>query len=424
MKKLVLHSISYSDEGKKINYKYAVDSAIQKYFVKNQSFYSKYQIDVSKAPYSIAVIPFLANIMPIAWFVGFDVYVEEVDQTFLESLESLKSEFNKYHPKKNLQGTLIFENAIKNKIKGDRSCLLFSGGLDSFESYTRNYNLNPLLISIHGADVAIDDTKRWNDFVRFNNEESIVQQDNLYYIESNLRDFYTYQLELLVDIGWWGKVQHGMALLGAIAPFGFCEKITTILIGSSNTEEINFGWGSSPEIDEKMKWANSSVIHDGYHLRRTEKINNIVKYCLENHESINLRVCYSEKRDGYNCNVCAKCQRTIFGLILSGANPNDYGFETPINLYELIFSNFGSDSSMTEGLKYEWKCLQEKASSVDNFFVLENKELEKEKIDDFVVLDLNEIINKKSEEVKKKQIWRFIVRNKFPWLTKLYKKIK
>ncbi len=419
-----LHNITYTDDGKKIAYEYAVEQHIQKFFDNNQPYYVKYGVDVSQVPDSIAVIPFLSNIMPIAWFVGFDVHVPEVDKTFYESLTSLKEEFNTYHPDKKFKGSLQAEKLIENTIEGAEKCLLFSGGLDSFESYTRNYELNPYLISIHGADVEITDTKRWGDFVRYNQEEKIVNNDKLFYIESNLRDFYTYQVELLVDIGWWGKIQHGMALLGVIAPLGYHLGIHKIFIGSSNTEEIDFGWGSSPNIDEKMKWANSEVVHDGYHLRRTDKIDNIVSYSQQNDIQINLRVCYSEQRDGYNCNVCAKCQRTMFGFILSGANPNEYGFNVPDHLYELIFRNFESGSSMTEGLKYEWKCLQIKASEMTEFFVLNNKEIEQKEIEKFMTLDLDQLINQKSESRKTKQKLRFIIRNKFPWLRELYRKIR
>ena len=419
-----LHQIQYKEEGKKILYEYTIESSIQKYFNPEQPFYTKYGIDVSNVPDSIAVIPFLANVMPIAWFVGFDVYVPEVDETFFNSLTSLKEEFNKYYPDKNFKGSLKVGKLITNEIQGEEICLLFSGGLDSFESYTRNYELDPYLVSIHGADVAINDTKRWNDFVRYNDEEKIVNKSKLNYIETNLRDFYTYQVDLLVDIGWWGKIQHGMALIGVIAPLSSHFGINKIFIGSSNTEEIDFGWGSSPNIDEKMKWATSAVVHDGYHLRRTDKIDNIVSYSAKNNTKINLRVCYSEHRVGYNCNVCAKCQRTMFGLILSGANPNDFGFTVPNNLYELILSNFGPNSAMTEGLKYEWKCLQDKANSIIDFFVIQNKEIEEEKINEFASLKLEQIINQKSEKIKQQQKLRFIIRNKFPQLIKLYRKIR
>lgn len=424
MKHFKLQSITFEESGKKICYDYSISKSLSKYFNLNDSYYSKYDIDVSATPKSIAVIPLLSNIMPIAWFVGFDVFVDEVDENFYKALANLKEEFTKYHPNKTLGGALKASTLVKNTIKGGDSALLFSGGLDSFESYTRNYSLNPYLISIHGADIAIDDTKRWADFKRFNNEEKIVNKNRLQYIETNVRDFYTYHVELLVDIGWWGKIQHGMALLGVLAPLSYKLNFDTVLIGSSNTNEVDFGWGSSPNIDEKMKWANCSVIHDGYHFRRTQKIENVVSYINANNTSIKLRVCYSELRHGANCNKCAKCLRTILGTIMTNTNPINLGLEIPENFYHRILSIFNQNTTMSKGLEYEWWCLQEKAKENKPFFVIDNKESESALLHTFAQLDLKKIINKNEEKVNKLAIRKFIIRNKFSKLYAFYKKIR
>ena len=424
MEGFILNSINFEDSGEKICYDYTVAKSFSKYFNLDNPYYSKYQIDLSDIPISIAVIPLLSNVMPIAWFVGFDVYVNEVDEIFYNALISLKEEFTKYHPNKKLKGDLIVKSLIKNTISDSKSALLFSGGLDSFESYTRNYDLNPYLISIHGADIEIGDSMRWEDFKRFNKEEYIVPDNMLQYIETNVRDFYTYKIELLVDIGWWGKIQHGMSLLGVLAPLSYKLNFNNILIGSSNTNEVDFGWGSSPNIDEKMKWATCNVIHDGYHLRRTNKIENIVSYVKSNNTSIKLRVCYSELRHGANCNICAKCQRTIFGIILSNDDPKKFGLEIPQDFYERIFSYFSEDIIMSKGLEYEWWCLQEKAKESKPFFVINNKEEEANYLKKFADLDLKKIIRKDEEMINKKNIRKFILRNKFSKLYKLYTKLR
>lgn len=424
MNGFILNTINFEDDGKKISYNYSVTKPFSKYFALDNSYYSKYQIDISQTPNSIAVIPLLANVMPIAWFVGFDVYIDEVDETFYNTLINLKEEFTKYHPNKKLKGDLKVKSLIKNNIKENKSALLFSGGLDSFESYTRNYDLNPYLISIHGADIEITDIQRWEDFKRYNKEEYIVQDNMLQYIQTNVRDFYTYKIELLVDIGWWGKIQHGMALLGVLAPLSYKLNFNNILIGSSNTNEVDFGWGSSPNIDEKMKWANCNVIHDGYHLRRTEKIGNIVSYVKEHNTALKLRVCYSELRDQANCNKCAKCQRTILGIILSNENPSKFGFTIPSNFYELILSNFGKNSTMSKGLEYEWWCLQEKVKENKPFFIINNKESEIAFLEKFKGLDLKKIINKNQDKVTRSKKNKFILRNKFSGLYSIYKKIR
>lgn len=417
-----LNKILFEEDGKRISYRYDVDKTIKSYFNINNPYYVLYDQNVSKTPLSLAVIPLLSNIMPISWFVGFDVYIDEIDETFYNSLHILKEQFIKFHPDKNIQGTLHVNKVVKNTLKANNTSLLFSGGLDSFDSLTRHYHKKPYLISIHGADVEINDTVRWNEFKKFNSEEKILDLSRLFYVESNLREFYTYKVDLLVDhLGWWGAVQHGMALLGVLSPLSHQYGITDINIAASATNEITYSWGSSPYIDENMKWANTIVTHDGYQFKRTDKTDNVVNFVNNSEYNIKLRVCYADERTGYNCNTCHKCQRTALSLILAGANPNDYGFNLPLNFYDLIFKNFGEDCIMTKGIKYQWTCIQDKASETKDFFVLDDKEKEKEAIQRFINLDLDAIVNKNEASVKQKKKQKFLLRQKFPFLYKIYR---
>lgn len=421
---LSLHGLTYSENGTKITYQYTYDELLAKFFNKKEAYYVAYQEDIASVPESIAVIPFLANIMPIAWFVGFDVYVNELDETFYHSLQHLKAEFAIHFPQIKTDTKLHVHRIIKNTFSEDNHALLFSGGLDAFESLTRNIDKNPYLISIHGADIAINDTKRWNDFKRFNLEEEIINDERLCYVESNLRTFYTYEVDLLVGVGWWGKIQHGMALLSLIAPLSYLHQITTTMIASSNTGEVSFGWGSTSETDEKVRWANQKVIHDGFHLRRTEKIENIVAFAKKTGYKVKLRVCYSEWRTGYNCSRCTKCQRTMFGFMLEGENPNDYGFEVPNDFYALLLKNFDEKTMMTVGVKYEWQCLQDKAKTILQPFILNDRASETEKFNTFVQLNLDEIVNKNKDKLQKRREMKFVIINKFPKLFQFYLKLR
>jgi len=425
MKRLTLKKIVFTGNNNTIQYKYELTPDIKKYFNIKSPYYAKYDQDISKTPESIAVIPFLANIMPIAWFVGFDVYIDEVDATFFTSLEKLKNQFIKFHPDKGIKGTLHVKTKVDNFFDGENTSLLFSGGLDTYDSYSRVYKKDPFLISIHGADVAIDDTLRWNKFKAFNAEETLINHSKLFYIESNLRDFYSYHVDLLIDgLGWWGAVQHGMALLGVLAPLSFKHKITDINIAASATNEVSYSWGSSPLIDENMRWANCTVTHNGYEFRRTEKTQNVVDFVNDVKKDLKLRVCYADERIGYNCNVCHKCQRTILSLILCNANPEQYGFKVPTNFYSLLFKNFGEDCVMTKGIKYQWTCIQDKAKETQDFFVIKDKTVEKEEITKFMNLDLDAIVNKNRESVVKKKRNNFLLQKKFPTFYKIYKLIR
>ena len=242
--------------GTRVEYEYQYDLSIKKFFNKKENFFVEYDVDVSNVPNSILAIPLIANIAPIAWFVGFDICLEELDDTFYQALIVLREEFSNFFPKIKKDAKIQVGKRVENKIIGNESALLFSGGLDSFESLTRHIKPDPYLVSVWGADIEIKDKKKWNDFIQFNKEAEIVNKNKLCYVKSNLRTFYTYELDLLVNLSWWGKIQHGMALISLIAPLSHIYKITTIMIASSNTSEVNFGWGSTSETDEKVRWAN------------------------------------------------------------------------------------------------------------------------------------------------------------------------
>jgi hypothetical protein len=423
--KLVLNNIIYKNNGKTIFYDYDITSDISKYFNLKDPFYITYQQDISKTPESINVIPLLANIMPIAWFVGFDVYIDELDETFYNSLNELKDEFTKHFSQiKTDKQFLYVRNLVKNNIVGNETALLFSGGLDAFEALTRNIEKNPYLISVHGADIEIEDSNRWNDFLKYNDEEKIINKDRICYVESNVREFYTYDVDLLVNVGWWGKIQHGMSLVGLIAPISKMYNITTVLIASSNTGEVSFGWGSTQETDEKIRWANLNTIHDGFHLRRTQKIENIILFANKTGHKVKLRVCYSELRNGYNCNRCPKCQRTMFGFMLEGVNPNEFGFNVPKDFYDLLLKNFSKNTIMTDGIRYEWLCLQDKAKIITKPYIIENEMEELLRFNNFMNLDLNEMINKNHKNLMEKHKMKFILMKKFPNLFQMYLNIR
>ncbi|EZH75303.1 hypothetical protein ATO12_00575 [Aquimarina atlantica] len=425
MEKVKLHNISYSEEGKKIVYDYVADAQVQKFFVEDQSLYVSYQMDVSGIPDSIAVIPFLSNILPIAWFAGFIIEVDEVDEDFFHAQEIIKEEFAKRDSSYTLNGKLIAGKLVKNSIEGTQPAMLFSGGVDAYATYIRIYDKKPDLVTIHGADITIDDKTQWNDFTSFIESEALLNNNDKEFIETNLRDFYTYQVELLLkDIGWWGKVQHGLALVGSVAPISFIKKYNAIYIASSYTDHIDIDWGSTPEIDHKITWGGGiKVFHDGYELKRQDKVDSIAEFATKTNAKFKLRVCYSELRTEFNCSNCEKCFRTILGLILNGRNPNDYGFNVDEKVYDKFYTVLKIGSA-SKGVQYFWWELMEKAKKVDDFYVFNDKEEETIQINKIREGKIDDLLEQKINNPNKiKHRIKFIIRNKFPWLRRLYKKI-
>lgn len=425
METLKLNQITYSDNGKKINYEYDTTYRIQKFFSKENLLYSKYNIDVSETPNSISVIPFLANMLPISWFAGFDIEVNEVDEDFFYAMEKVKSEFQNQYPDYILKGNIKAKKFVKNSISGDRSAMLFSGGVDAYATYIRVFEQKPDLVTIHGADIEIQDKKQWKEFTDFVEGEALLQNNNKEYIETNVRDFYTFEVQLLLkDIGWWGKVQHGLSLIGALAPLSYLYNYKNIYIASSYTKEIDIAWGSTPEVDAKITWANMQVVHDGYDLKRQDKVDLIANSEDNVNSKFRLRVCYSENRIEFNCSNCEKCFRTILGLILNNKNPDDYGFKVNETIYQKFHKILGIGQG-SKGVQYFWWELMEKAKENKPFFIFKNAELEAKeirKIKDGIIDQLLEA--KIQHQNNTTQRLKFILRNKFPLLIKMYQKLR
>lgn len=420
---LRLDNIFFGEKGKKIIYDYSLSEQIRKYFDLNESLYVKYDLDVSNTPKSIAVIPFLVNVLPISWFAGFDIYIDELDQTFYNSASLLKKEFSKLYKDNIKPSRLVVKNVTTNRIEGSKSLMLFSGGIDAYATFIRNNSDRLDLVTVLGADIDIKDKKQWKDVVDYNNTADVLRDKKKYYIESNIRDFYTYHVDLLYSMMWWGKVQHGMSLVGLLAPLSYTLKMGKLYIASSYTEMVDIAWGSMPQIDEKTCWADIQVVHDGYELKRQDKVDLITEYFENNQIKTPLRVCYSEVDKKLNCARCEKCYRSIIGIILSGKDPKNYGFNLSTNIYSDIIKMF-EERHFGKGVQYFWWELMVKAQNNDNFFVLDNYEKEKKFFTKFSEGLVDELIMRNMSKGSIVKKMKFIIRNKFPNSYELYKRIR
>jgi hypothetical protein len=322
----------------KVEYDYEYHSALKKYFSKKSTFFVEYDTDVSDVPNSILAIPLLANVLPISWFVGFDLVIDELDISFAAAQEQIKKEFHRIYPElKNKPSCLIINKLVRNLICGENIAQFFSGGLDSYTTYFRHFDENPDLITLIGADIPLEDLNQQKRVLQMNEEERILKRNERLIIKTNLRDFYTYHVNLLVpNLSWWGEVQHGMAIIGSAAPLAFIKKYKKIYIASTDSYSDQLPWGSKPYIDNNMKWADIEVIHDGFEMERIEKTNYLVKKCNEIDYRPKLRVCYSELNNGINCSKCEKCVRTAFGIMVSNDDPNKYGFNFTDNIFDKV----------------------------------------------------------------------------------------
>ncbi|MRT93461.1 hypothetical protein [Ancylomarina sp. 16SWW S1-10-2] len=419
---IVIKDISVVENGKTIIYDYSVSTMFSKYFDKKNKFFASYEVDITSVPKSILGIPLLANLLPISWFLDFKIQIEELDSSFVTCVNELKSEFQKMYPNHELKGDLIVNNIITNsKAKSDKKAMLFSGGVDAISAYIRHCTNDLSLFSIRGADIELDDDERWNDLLDYNNTQKYLSSNLKYTISSNLRTFYTYKFENEVNLKWWGQVQHGLALLGVTAPLTHLLKIDSLYIGSTHTKKTQISWGSTPITDELLKWGDVDITHECYDLSRQEKIKSILDFSKSTKKSIGLRVCYSERRETLNCSSCEKCLRTIMGIILEGSNPNHFGFIVDASFYSKVDSLLKSKIN-TLGIYNHWKILQATAIKQKHFFVFDDGQVEKLKLEAFCNFHIKEpeLIKRVSSWEK----WKFALINKYPVLFNFYMKFR
>ncbi|MHA1664238.1 MAG: hypothetical protein ACTSVW_00170 [Candidatus Njordarchaeales archaeon] len=301
---------------------------IEKYFGRKR-FWAKYDVDIEGIDVSILNIPVLSSVITVAWASGADIYVEELDRSYFKSLNAIKFTFKRWYPKFPFSTRIHIKKMVSNEFSHRKLALLFSGGVDSLTSYIWHKREKPNLIMIWGTDVPINQEKFWknvkNEYETFAKREGV----EINFVQTNLRRFIN-ERPLNVEFGrflvggWWGGFQHGISSLSIYAPLTVVKKIGTLLIASTHSPQYKYPWGSHWLIDNKVRWANTRVIHDSYKLTRHEKIKNILKSYLKEGK-VRLRVCYSQFQK-LNCGRCEKCCRTITSPVLENIDPNKCGF--------------------------------------------------------------------------------------------------
>ncbi|WP_139856284.1 hypothetical protein [Aequorivita sinensis] len=418
-----LKSFILSPSKEKVTYQYVVSKKYQKYF--SESLYVDFKENIYNVPNSIINIPAITNLVVICWFLDCDFFIDEMDVELYNSLLEIQKEMKIMHPQITDRNVITYNKLIPLKISNvSKSLTLFSGGVDAFATLFRHYDESPILVRVFGDKMdnksfekAIDEEKQYN-------SEELLDKNEKKYIVSNLRTFYSDKLNKLPQNGgWWSDVQHGYALTTLLAPLAFKYEVGTIYIASSYTDNIKIAWGSTPEIDNKISWSGTHVIHDGYELKRQEKIDLISNFTKDLNKGVVLRVCYSPINKYTNCSKCEKCRRTIFGLVLSGANPNNYGFKVGPEFYdELIYDlNKGFKS---EGVQYFWKEIYDKLKNTSKaYYIFDDINIEGNKLNEIqslLKIKVTEPIPKDNSLVLAKR--KFI--SMFPGLFKMYLKFR
>lgn len=342
--------------------RFSYSKNIKRYFL-SDLFHVEYDEDIHSIDKSILYVPVVSSLITLAWAIGADIYVEELDKSFLESLNKIKSVMKNWYPKFPFSTTVYFEKVGSNSFYNDGYALLFSGGLDSTTSYIKHKEKKPNLITVWGANYPLTPRKLWlkikDKYKDFARQENV----KINFIETNTRRFLHERLlraefgGCLPDFSWWGGYRHGLTLLSLCAPITV-GKIGTLMIAASHTGEFMYPWGSHPLIDNKLSWADVRVVHDGYELSRQEKIRYLLKnYIRNNGYYPPLRVCWVSS-DIPNCGKCEKCSELIIGLLLENIDPDKFGFKVSNKFFDFLKQNL-SQLIQDEYDAFMWRDIQQ-----------------------------------------------------------------
>lgn len=183
----------------------------------------------------------------------------------------------------------------------------FSGGVDSYYTALKHLDEITHLIFIHGFDIDLTN-------------EDLAEQTRAA-LRKSAADLGKTLIEVRTDLrGWldshglqWGYQSHG-ALLAHVG-HALSTVVGKIYVPSSFTVDDLHPWGTHPDLDQHWSGSDVRFVHDGVEASRPVKI----RLFVDNDAAMrNLRVCWWNGSNEYNCGECEKCVRTMLNLYLAG----------------------------------------------------------------------------------------------------------
>ncbi len=315
-----------------IFFTYHITGPWKEAFAEQEAFQITYDMDISKVPAGVAMVPLLANLLPMAWVCDAEITVPVCDRDFWESIPDFKKGYEDMYPGMPFGGRLTVREIATYAPKNQAGAIaFFSGGVDAFQTLIAHAGEHPTLLTIWGSDVTLEDESGWQRVEAHLKQTALAFQTDCVTIRSNFR--YFLQERVLSEYvaackdNWWHGFQHGIGIVGHAAPALYALGKKTVYFASSFTpaDKGKATCASDPTIEGRMRFCGAQVIHDGYSYTRQEKIHHITHFYEQTGQKISLRVCW-ESAGGSNCCNCEKCWRTILGIYAEGYSPHTFGF--------------------------------------------------------------------------------------------------
>ena len=323
----------------RVDYWFSVTEDLKRFFKQPTHMFAQYDRCIERVPASILVIPFLGNVMQIAWLTDAEVYVDKVDSKFYHSLTRLRNAYQKMYPNCCLGGALVAECQENDTDSAAKSAQMFTGGMDAVTTFIRHADEKPLLIleygfyqdALVGQNVYANDVKSERNYISDRNAAlafSKAHGTNAAFIRANYGTFINsaaIDKRFASQMGddFWHGLHHAMAILGAAAPIAFQEGIRSLYIASSFSVGNTYPCASDPTTDNEFRFAGTAVVHDGYEMTDQDKARTVVAYQKKIGTPLPLRVC---SWNDHNCCACEKCLRRMLQINAEGGDPHSFGF--------------------------------------------------------------------------------------------------
>jgi hypothetical protein len=200
------------------------------------------------------------------------------------------------------------------------SAAFFTGGVDSLYSAMQLHKELDALVYVHGFDVPLENFRLFASVLKQLEVLAASLDLPLKVVRTNLR-------MATNCFAPWGKLAFGGAL--ASVAHVLAGEFSRVVIPSSSDEETHMAYGSMPELDPLWSSESVEIVHHGFDASRLRKVEELRHWpeALQN-----LRVCWRNPDDVYNCGRCEKCLRTLVLLEMAGLSERVRSFPVSLDL--------------------------------------------------------------------------------------------
>ncbi|SFA76519.1 Polysaccharide pyruvyl transferase [Acetitomaculum ruminis DSM 5522] len=343
--------VNIKKQNTRVDYVFYCEGSIANAFRKNVDFFVDYDFKIFTIPNSILVIPFLTNVLPVAWLYDATIEIEEIDENYLSSIEEIKKIFAKLYPNLAFKGKIVVNKIVSNRLskEEDRSMLFYSGGVGSVDALINLLNEKPILATMWGNDLFFHESDGWDEVIRQTSKVAEEYDLECRFFQTSFRYILNYEI-LNAKFAkpnltnWWQGFQKELGILSHGAVMAYYYGIKKIYISQNNNvkNREDYAGIKLSKITNSLKFSSASCFCVGENTSRNDKVESICDYVKNTGKKMHLRVCW-EQRDGKNCCICEKCIRTFMNILTEDLNPQDFGFDFSDELYDLILSRLNSN---------------------------------------------------------------------------------